>query len=73
MFLSPLRGSDASRFPPTAYAVGCILSPLRGWRGEESSLDFSFHLFASYQRERVRGYYAHSEEHTGCDENNHYS
>src|ERR1022692_4702574 len=30
-FLSPLRGLLISHLPPTACAVGCILSPLRGW------------------------------------------
>ena len=30
-FLSPLRGLIISRFLPTACAVGCILSPLRGY------------------------------------------
>jgi len=29
--LSPLRGFVSSCLPPTAFAVGCILSPLRGW------------------------------------------
>jgi hypothetical protein len=28
--LSPLRGLLRSHLPPTAYAVGCILTPLRG-------------------------------------------
>src|SRR5579864_4190996 len=31
-FLSPLRGLLISLPPPTACAVGCILSPLRGCR-----------------------------------------
>jgi len=30
--LSPLRGWFTFHFPPTAYAVGCILAPLRGWK-----------------------------------------
>ena len=30
-FLSPLRGSVNCHFLPTACAVGCILSPLRGY------------------------------------------
>jgi len=29
--LSALRGWFLFRFVPTAYAVGCILSPLRGY------------------------------------------
>jgi hypothetical protein len=29
--LSPLRGLSVLVRPPTAYAVGCILAPLRGW------------------------------------------
>jgi hypothetical protein len=28
--LPPLRGLFVSLFLPTAYAVGCILAPLRG-------------------------------------------
>ncbi|HTE87334.1 MAG TPA: hypothetical protein VK639_00110, partial [Terriglobales bacterium] len=31
LFLSPLRGWWVRTRPPTAYAVGCILTPLRGW------------------------------------------
>src|SRR5258708_39169584 len=30
-FLSSLRDSASCFFSPTAYAVGCIVSPLRGW------------------------------------------
>jgi hypothetical protein len=29
--LSPRWGLFIFHFPPRAYAVGCILSPLRGW------------------------------------------
>jgi hypothetical protein len=29
---------------PTAYAVGCILSPLRGWAGETPALNHSLLL-----------------------------
>jgi hypothetical protein len=29
--LSPLRGSLSFYRPPTACAVGCLLTPLRGW------------------------------------------
>ena len=36
---SPLRGLLVYDLPPTAYAVGCILSPLRGW--DASSLKSS--------------------------------
>jgi hypothetical protein len=35
-FLSPLRGLGMSLRLPTACAVGCIFSPLRGW----TSADF---------------------------------
>jgi hypothetical protein len=32
MILAPLRGSDRLLRLPTAYAVGCIVKPLRGYR-----------------------------------------
>jgi len=33
-FFHPFRGFLILSFPPTAFAVGCILSPLRGWEHE---------------------------------------
>ena len=32
-FFRPFRARVISRVSPTAYAMGCIISPLRGWRG----------------------------------------
>ena len=40
-FLSPLRGSFISHSSPTAYAVGFILSPLRGLEPMARSTFFS--------------------------------
>jgi len=49
--LSPLRGLLPPHFAPTAYAVGFILAPLRGWRRSpcstaEPRIEFSRTLFS---------------------------
>ena len=33
-----------SHFPPTAYAVGCILSPVRGWETLPRTSVPAFHM-----------------------------
>jgi hypothetical protein len=46
--LSPLRGLLNSHLPPTACAVGCILTPLPGW-GTGRALHFVRHKRAMTQ------------------------
>jgi hypothetical protein len=38
--LSPRRGLSAIPLLPTAYAVGCILAPLRGYTSCQRSSDY---------------------------------
>ena len=58
-FLSPLRGLQVFLLPPTACAVGCILSSLRGWRrvvyaAFSSDIELRHRLCRVYNRQFVR-------------------
>jgi hypothetical protein len=39
--LSPRWGSLICSLPPMACAMGCILSPLRGWEALKAGIDFA--------------------------------